>query len=125
MNIEQITSQLLNNSKRIRVLVEGVPRDQARWKPESDSWSILEVVNHLYDEEIEDFPKRLDIILNQPDQSWTPIDPERWVTERQYNQRKLKASLKNFLQAREKSLIVELEATAVTGRKRPCIPYNC
>ena len=68
MNVEQLSSQLSSNAERIRVLVEGVPRDQACWKPESDSWSILEVVNHLYDEEIEDFPKRLDIILNQPDE---------------------------------------------------------
>jgi len=104
MNVEQLSSQLSSNAERIRVLVEGVPRDQARWKPESDSWSILEVVNHLYDEEIEDFPRRLDVILNQPDQGWTPIDPEGWVTERQYNQRQLEASLTNFLEARGKSL---------------------
>ncbi len=105
MNVEQLSSQLSINAKRIRVLVEGVPRDQARWKPGPDSWSILEVVNHLYDEEIEDFPRRLDVILNQPDQGWTPIDPEGWVTKRQYNQRELKASLINILQARENSLV--------------------
>jgi hypothetical protein len=104
MNVEQLSTQLSSNAQRIRVLVEGVSRELARWKPGLDSWSILEVINHLYDEEVEDFPRRLDVILNQPDQVWTPIDPEGWVTERQYNQRELGASLTNFLQAREKSL---------------------
>ena len=104
MNVVQLSSQLSTNAEKIRVLVDGVSRELARWKPAPDSWSILEVINHLYDEEVEDFPKRLDIILNHPDQAWAPIDPEGWVTERQYNQRELAASLTNFLQAREKSL---------------------
>ena len=104
MNLEKLTQQMAGNAERIRALVEGVPEAQARWKPDPDSWSILEVVNHLYDEEREDFRVRLDIILHNPDEEWPPIDPQGWVTARKYNERDLTESLRNFLDEREASL---------------------
>ena len=104
MDLNGFTSQMTSNARRIRALVEGVSDEQACWKPDSASWSILEVINHLYDEEREDFRVRLDFTLHRPGQPWPGIDPEGWVTERAYNQRGLEESLKNFLAAREESL---------------------
>jgi uncharacterized damage-inducible protein DinB len=104
MNLEFLASQLNDNARRIRNLVEGVSAEQARWKPAATSWSILEVVNHLLDEEKEDFRVRLEITLHQPERPWPPIDPEGWVTARQYNQKDLQASLEGFLAEREASL---------------------
>ncbi|MEZ4640023.1 MAG: DinB family protein [Caldilineaceae bacterium] len=46
---------LLKNAERIRCLVEGMSDQDARWKPDAESWSILEVINHLADEEEADF----------------------------------------------------------------------
>jgi hypothetical protein len=66
---------------------------------------MLEVINHLYDEEREDFRKRLELVLNNPEDPWPPIDPEGWVVQRNYNDRNLELSLKNFLVEREKSLL--------------------
>ncbi|HCB50807.1 MAG TPA: DinB family protein [Chloroflexi bacterium] len=94
---------LLQNSERIRLLVQGVSAEQAQWKPAPNSWSILEVVNHLLDEEREDFRMRLDIILHEPDRKLPPIDPERWVVERKYNDRDLEESLELFLSERQAS----------------------
>ncbi len=88
----------------IAKLVGDISLEQARWKPSPDTWSILEVINHLYDEEREDFRVRLDIILHQPAQPWPPIHPFAWVTERRYNARDLESSLQNFLEARRASL---------------------
>jgi hypothetical protein len=105
MNVEHLTAQMAHTAEAIRDLVQGVADEQARWRPEPAAWSILEVINHLYDEEREDFRVRLDGLLHRPDQPWPPIDPEGWVTERQYNQRDLGQSLNNFLQAREESLV--------------------
>ena len=105
MNIDQLTTQMANNAQTIRQLTLGITDAQARWKPALDSWSILEVINHLGDEEKEDFRVRLDIILHRPDQVWPGIDPEGWVTQRQYNQRDLEPSVAEFLRAREESLI--------------------
>ncbi len=105
MNLDDLTAQMANNAGRIRALVHGVTDEQACWRPSPECWSILEVVNHLYDEEIEDFRTHLDIVLHRPDQPWPSIDPESWVTERQYNQREIGESLRNFLDAREESLV--------------------
>lgn len=105
MNFENLIQQMRRNAECIRLLVEGISGEQARWKPDAESWSILEVVNHLYDEERADFRIRLDIILHRPEESWPPIDPQGWVSERQYNARELAASLHHFLQERETSLV--------------------
>jgi hypothetical protein len=104
MDVTFLTRQLTDNAARIGALVRGVSPEEGRWKPDGDTWSILEVVNHLYDEEREDFRIRLDIILSRSDEPWPGIDPEGWVVERKYNQRDLEDSLKNFLTERETSL---------------------
>jgi hypothetical protein len=104
MNLEQQRETMALNAARVRQLVTAVTPAQARWQPEPESWSILEVVNHLYDEEREDFRVRLDIILHQPERPWPPIDPPGWVTIRKYNERDLDESAANFLQERAASL---------------------
>ncbi len=95
---------MADNAATIKSLAASISDEQARWKPDAESWSILEVVNHLYDEEQYDFRVRLDIILHRPDEPWPPIDPQGWVTEREYNAQDLAASLANFLAEREKSI---------------------
>ena len=104
MNLESVLSQMTSHAQAIRALVEGCPAHQARWKPAATSWSILEVINHLLDEEREDFRARIESVLHRPEEAWFRIDPEGWVTERGYNQRDLELSLEGFLTAREESL---------------------
>ena len=104
MDVPFLVQQLKDNPARIRSLVRNISEEQARYKPAPDSWSILEVINHLYDEERLDFRVRLDIILHHPEQDWPPIDPVGLVTERKYNQRDLNESLENFLRERAASL---------------------
>lgn len=67
-------------------------------------WSILEVVNHLADEEVEDFRARLRSTLEDPAREWAPIDPERAVRDRAYQERDPAESLRRFRAAREESL---------------------
>jgi hypothetical protein len=112
MDTAYLLRQLQDNAGRIQALVAGTTQEEARWKPDAKSWSILEVVNHLYDEERQDFRVRLDIILHQPEKDWPPINPEGWVLEREYNQRDLEASLEAFLAERKQSIawLASLEA---------------
>ena len=84
-------------------LVHHVDEEQARWKPEPAQWSILEVVNHLADEEVEDFRRRFELTLRDPHAPWPPIDPQGWAVERGYNQRGLGESLTRFLDERDRS----------------------
>ena len=104
MDSAYFVKQLADNAGRFEALVQGVSEEQAHWKPDDDEWSVLELVNHLYDEEREDFKPRLDNILHQRERDWAPIDPEGWVTERGYAERDLLESLQSFLKERSASL---------------------
>ncbi len=104
MNFENLYQQLEQNAERIKFLIKGVTEEQARWKPTPEDWSVLEVINHLYDEEQFDFRVRLKILINQTGEDWPPINPAGWVTEKKYNERDLQESLNNYLNERKKSL---------------------
>lgn len=104
MNLSYYLFRLVNQAEAIARLAEGIDATQARWKPTEDEWSILEVINHLYDEEVEDFRIRLQLTLEDPQAAWTGNDPVQKVTERKYNERDLGQSLENFLDERTLSL---------------------
>jgi hypothetical protein len=104
MEFHQAHYDLARNAEIIRSMVFDVSDRQARWQPGPHSWSILEVIHHLCDEETLDFRVRLDVILHRPDQPWAPIDPEGWVVSRRYNEQDFPATLEKFLRARQESL---------------------
>ena len=104
MNHQQIITHLRVNGDVLKYLFTNLTDEQARWKPGADRWSLLEVINHLYDEEREDFRKRLALALSDPDAPWPAIDPEGWVLQRVYNERNLKESIDNFFRERLDSL---------------------
>ena len=104
MQAETLFQELSAGADLFRQLLSAVTPDDARFKPAPDSWSMLEVTCHLYDEEREDFRQRLDIILHQPQAEWPPIDPVGWVTARRYNGRELGDMLERFLAERQQSL---------------------
>jgi uncharacterized damage-inducible protein DinB len=104
MNLSSAIEQLTAHSASITQLCLAVSDEQARVKPAAQSWSILEVINHLYDEEREDFRQRIDLTLHQPDADWPPIDPAGWVTSRAYQQRDFRQSVASFAAEREQSI---------------------
>lgn len=104
MKRDKALGLLKSNAQRIEQFADNVTEAQAKWRPDEASWSILEVITHLLDEEREDFRVRLDITLHQADGEWPPIDPTGWVTARNYNDRILQDSLSGFMSEREASL---------------------
>lgn len=96
--------ELQNSTEMIRVLLAGVGPEAARFKSSAESWSILEVVCHLYDEEREDFREHLDFILHRQNEKWHVIDPQGWVTQRNYNELNFVEMQEKFLAERKKSL---------------------
>jgi hypothetical protein len=104
MHIDTLTQALERNAEHARQLLDGVPPEEARWKPDAETWSLREIVNHLYDEEREDFRAVLDHVLHHPEQPWPPTDPMTWVTSRRYNERALAPSLAQFQEERARSL---------------------
>lgn len=104
MDTQFCIAEMKQNARVIARAVETVSPKQARWKPAADEWSILEVVNHLYDEERRDFRVRIDHVLNRAGEPWPAIDPAGWVTAEKYNERMLAPSLENFIAERQSSL---------------------
>ena len=104
LDLGDFTRRLSASAEAIRNLVRDVPPDVARWRPGRGKWSIVEVVNHLLDEEREDFRARLAFLLHGSEGDWPGIDPEGWVTERGYNERDLAESLDHFIEERGRSL---------------------
>ena len=105
MNLDFYFKQLESSGKAIRALAQGLSFEQAHWKPDLESWSLLEVINHLCDEEREDFRAHLAGVLENPIWPWTSIDPQQWVIERGYNERDLDLSVADFLAERTASLV--------------------
>jgi len=104
VEIDYFIDSLQNSAAKIEAMLRDMDLDAVRWKPEPAMWSMLEVINHLFDEEREDFRVRLDIILHHADKSWPGINPPGWVTERAYNKKDPQISLSGFLAERQKSL---------------------
>jgi hypothetical protein len=103
MEFKLFYEELTNSAEMIRALLSGVSQDEARVKPNAESWSILEVTCHLHDEEREDFREHLDFILHRQNEEWHRINPQGWVTERKYNEQNFAEMREKFFVEREKS----------------------
>jgi hypothetical protein len=104
MVFEILYQELARGVEIIRMLVTDMTPAEARFKPSPESWSALEVICHLYDEEREDFRQRLNLILHQPQEPFPMIDPQGWITARRYNERDLAEMVDNFAAERAQSL---------------------
>jgi hypothetical protein len=104
MEFKILIQELTHGTEWVEQLVAGITPTEARFKPDAESWSTLEVICHLYDEEREDFRQRLDIMLHRPTEKWPPIDPTGWVVARKYNERDLAEMVSNFVRERQNSL---------------------
>jgi hypothetical protein len=104
MNAAALIARLEHLPAALPSLLAGVSVEDARWKPPSAAWSILEIVNHLADEEESDFRARIRATLAEPQQDWPKIDPEGWAVQRRYNERDLGESIARFVRSRRESM---------------------
>src|SRR3954469_12312068 len=94
LDVAATIAALETNPVAIATLVRAMPADGVRWRPTPDDWSVLEVINHLADEESEDFRLRLDYVLHRLGET-PPADAPGTaeVLARSYNTRDLEESL--------------------------------
>jgi uncharacterized damage-inducible protein DinB len=104
MQFNALYRELQNSTEMIRALLFDISQEDAQTRPTSESWSILEVICHLYDEEREDFREHLDFILHRQNEQWHRIDPQGWVTERKYNEQNFVEMQEKFFAERKQSL---------------------
>ncbi len=102
------TSSLIARLERfpgaLRAAVVCVTPEDARFKPPSGAWSVLEIVCHLGDEEVDDFRARLTFLLEGKSGAWPAIHPDAWARERRYNEKDLRAAVARFTDERRTSI---------------------
>ncbi|MDF1810306.1 MAG: DinB family protein [Phycisphaerales bacterium] len=99
-----LIDRLAGYVKIVESIVQCVHSCDAKWKPDESTWSVLEIVCHLCDEEVEDFRTRVLMTLEQPAEAWPSIDPQGWVLERDYSSRDIKVQVDRFVQLRNDSV---------------------
>jgi DinB family protein len=104
MNFEALYLELIDSTNMISGLLAGITQEEASTKPNPESWSMLELLCHLYDEEREDFREHLDFILHRKQEQWHTIEPGAWVTARKYNVQNFREMKEKFFAERSKSL---------------------
>ncbi len=104
MGLKDIITQLEHNKKVFENLLKDITDYQYNWRPKPEKWCLLEIVCHLLDEEIYDFRARVKHTLEYPEKDLIPIDPEGWVTTRNYISKDYDNTLKLFLAERQNSI---------------------
>ena len=105
MKFEVLYLELVNSTDMILTFLAGLNQEEVQIKANEGSWSILETLCHLYDEEREDFREHIDFILNRQGQTWHQIDPAAWVTDRKYNEQDFREMKEKFFAERSNSLV--------------------
>ena len=104
MDPTEVMLELKGNKNVFSSLLAGLDQSLIFWKSAPEKWCLLEIVSHLLDEEREDFRARAQLLLERPDDAFAPIDPEGWVTARDYIHQDFEQTLRFFLEEREQSL---------------------
>ncbi|MCB0642854.1 MAG: DinB family protein [Phaeodactylibacter sp.] len=104
MDTQFAIDQLQRNKLVYQELLLGLPPSLYTWKPAEGAWSILEVVCHLCDIEAKDFRMRLQHVLEGKAGAPPPIDPQAWVTERNYAGQDFARKVGQLLEEREYSM---------------------
>ena len=97
--LDEILRQLRANAQAIQALVESVSDEQAGWKPDAETWSLKETMEHVFFEEMHDFRKHLKELLSRPPRPWEGPRPSDEVRVERCGQ-----ALAGFLAERQASL---------------------
>jgi hypothetical protein len=99
INIDEIIRQLTGNAQAMRALVQTISDEQAQWKPNPETWSMKEVMEHVYNEERIDFRKILKRMLNDTPPPSGESRHEEYMPVASYRQ-----ALEGFIIEREASI---------------------
>jgi len=104
MDISSVQKQMEHQAYAIAALASGLTPEELQWKPDPESWSVSEVIDHLVHEEIYDFRCYLKHILRAPDDPWPEFHPLERSDETQNSGHHFQESLANFQSERKKTL---------------------
>lgn len=69
IDLEDIIRQMTANAQAMHALLQTISVEQAAWKPDPETWSMQQVMEHVYNEERIDFRLLLKEMLSDPPQA--------------------------------------------------------
>lgn len=103
-DLAAITQQLESNATVFLEMFSSIPPEIRKWRSAPGKWCALEIVCHLYDEELEDFRARTRHVLETPNDPMPGINPLALVTERKYIEQDYDTVLTKFIAERKNSV---------------------
>jgi hypothetical protein len=104
MEISQVLAQLKYSGEAITRLTADVENEAATWKPDSENWSVHEVMYHLAYEEIFDFRFYIGQIFAQHAAADLEKERQTWSNDDPKKEQPLNDLVLLFKKEREKSL---------------------
>lgn len=104
-NAVHVIAELERNRTVFQGLLHGLEPELYNWKPDDKSWSILQIVCHLYDIEREDFRERVQSVIEDPQKPFRSIEPQDWIEGRKYAEQDYNTKVKSFLDERDQSIV--------------------
>ncbi|NWJ46813.1 MAG: DinB family protein [Chloroflexi bacterium] len=101
---EKLITQLEQTTSALVKLVSGLEDNALDFKPETDSWSIREILAHLVDDEMYVMRLRLVRIVREDLPNLVPHDEKKWYLHRNTSRDKLEELLEDFSIQRRASL---------------------
>lgn len=111
MRLEDVLASLAAMPDALQHRLAGLTDTQLRFKPGTDTFSVLENVWHLRDIEVEGYARRLTLLLLEENPLLPDLDGSALARERRYNSQPLQAALDAFVASRRESLTMLADVT--------------
>ncbi len=102
-SLEEQLARMERTAEDLAAAIKGVSDAALTRRPDEKSWSAKEVICHVRDTE-ESFMMRFQTIMEMDEPKFTPAEPDRWASERQYQRNDAAEALQAFRVRRDESL---------------------
>lgn len=101
---EAVTAGLDAIVQVLRDVSKELTNAELRWKPAAEEFSVLELICHLRDIELEGYSARIRRLLDEDEPFLPDVDGTKVARDRDYNSENVGAALGSFAKAREANL---------------------
>jgi uncharacterized damage-inducible protein DinB len=102
-SLEEQLARMARTAEDFAAAIKGVSDAALTRRPDDKNWSAKEVTCHVRDTE-ESFMMRFQTIMEMDEPKFTPAEPDRWASERQYQRNDAAEALQAFRVRRDESL---------------------
>lgn len=118
MRLEDIRASLAAMPDALQRRLTDLTDAELRFKPGTETFSVLENVWHLRDIEVEGYARRLRLLLQEENPLLPDLDGSALARERRYNSQPLQPALETLLVSRRGSLAILADVTPAQLARR-------